>query len=275
MGAYTLIGFECAADLSEETKDAARRVPRSIISSIVISAVLGFVVLIGFTLAIPNLHAVETSGTPLLVIMQHYLGPVFTKLAMAMVFISIFACTLMNTATPARQLFALARDGMIPPRNRLVRVSRSSHSPYVAIIVVSVIAILFTLVAKAEAVITSVSSVAIYLGYGLVIIAGLINRKGLQNPPGTFSLKRWHKPAATGALVWLVLAICALTIPAPGHNAFYGVVVVALLGVGWYLFYVRRLPDTADAPAPGGAAGSGPAGGSGPATGGDAPDPSA
>jgi amino acid transporter len=243
MGAYTLIGFECAADLSEETRGAVRRVPRSIISSVVISAVLGFFVLLGFTLAIPNLHAVETSGTPLLVIMQYYLGSVVTKLAMAMVFISIFACTLMNTATPARQLFAIARDGRIPPKNGLVRVSRTSKSPYVVIIVVSVIAILFTLIAKVEAIITSVSSVAIYLGYGLVIIAGLINRRGLQNPPGTFNLNRWQKPVSIAALVWLVIAIIALTLPAPTHNAAYTFVGVAVVGVAWYLLYVRRLPQ--------------------------------
>jgi amino acid transporter len=247
MGAYTLIGFECAADLSEETRGAARRVPRSIISSVVISAVLGFFVLLGFTLAIPNLHAVETSGTPLLVIMQYYLGSVVTKLAMAMVFISIFACTLMNTATPARQLFAIARDGKIPPKNGLVRVSRTSKSPYVVIIVVSVIAILFTLIAKVEAIITSVSSVAIYLGYGLVIIAGMINRRGLQNPPGTFSLKRWHKPVSVVALVWLVVAIVALTLPAPTHNAAYVFLGVAVIGVVWYLLYVRRLPEGQEA----------------------------
>jgi amino acid transporter len=247
MGAYTLIGFECAADLSEETKGAVRRVPRSIISSVVISAVLGFFVLLGFTLAIPNLHAVETSGTPLLVIMQYYLGPVATKLAMAMVFISIFACTLMNTATPARQLFAISRDGMIPPKERLVHVSRRSKSPYVAIIVVSVIAILFTLIAKVEAVITSVSSVAIYLGYGLVIIAGLINRQGLKNPAGSFNLNRWHKPVSIAAIVWLVVAIVAMTLPAPGHNAAYVALAVVAIGVGWYLLYVRRLPDEREA----------------------------
>lgn len=261
MGAYTLIGFECAADLSEETKGAVTRVPRSIISSAVISAVLGFFVLLGFTLAIPNLHAVESSGTPLLVIMQHYLGPVVTKLAMAMVFISIFACTLMNTATPARQLFALSRDRLIPPSKGLTRVSRTSHSPYVAIIVVSVIAILFTLVAKAEAVITSVSSVAIYLGYGLVIIAGLINVRGLTNPEGSFDLKRWHKPVSIAALIWLVVAIVALTLPAPGHDAAYGAIVVAALGVGWYFVYVRRQPEHADGsaiPAEGTAVADGP-----------------
>jgi amino acid transporter len=243
MGAYTLIGFECAADLSEETRGAVRRVPRSIISSVVISAVLGFFVLLGFTLAIPNLHAVEASGTPLLVIMQYYLGSVVTKLAMTMVFISIFACTLMNTATPARQLFAIARDGKIPPRDGLVRVSRRVKSPYVVIIVVSVIAILFTLIAKVEAIITSVSSVAIYLGYALVIIAGLINRRGLRNPKGTFNLNRWQMPTSIAALVWLAIAIVALTLPAPGHNAFYVFVGVVVLGVLWYFVWVRRLPE--------------------------------
>lgn len=247
MGAYTLIGFECAADLSEETKGAVRRVPRSIISSAVISSVLGFFVLLGFTLAIPNLHAVEASGTPLLVIMQYYLGSVVTKLAMTMVFISIFACTLMNTATPARQLFAIARDGRIPPRNGLVQVSRRSHSPYVVIIVVSVIAILFTLIAKVEAIITSVSSVAIYLGYALVIIAGVINRRGLRNPRGSFNLNRWHIPVSVVALVWLVIAIIALTLPAPGHDAFYVFVGVALVGVAWYFLWVRRLPHGREA----------------------------
>jgi amino acid transporter len=168
---------------------------------------------------------------------------VVTKLAMTMVFISIFACTLMNTATPARQLFAIARDGKIPPRDGLVRVSRRVKSPYVVIIVVSVIAILFTLIAKVEAIITSVSSVAIYLGYALVIIAGLINRRGLRNPKGTFNLNRWQMPTSIAALVWLVIAIVALTLPAPGHNAFYVFVGVVVVGVLWYFFWVRRLPE--------------------------------
>ena len=115
------------------------------------------------------------------------------------------------------------------------------------IIVVSVIAILFTLIAKVEAIITSVSSVAIYLGYGLVIIAGMINRRGLQNPPGTFSLKRWHKPVSVVALVWLAVAIVALTLPAPTHNAAYVFLGVAVIGVVWYLLYVRRLPEGQEA----------------------------
>jgi amino acid transporter len=242
MGAYTLIGFECAADLSEETKGAVRNVPRAIIISILISSILGFFVILGFTLAIPNLPAVAHSGTPLLVIMSHYLGSVVTHIAMIVVFISIFACTLMNTATPARQLFALARDHMVPGGDFLTRVTRRGQSPYVAVIVVSVIAILFTLVAKAEAVITSVSSVAIYIGYGLVIIAGLVNRKKLPMlEEHGFTLGKWHKPVAASALTWLVVAIVALTVPSVGHKAAYGFLVVLGIGVVWYFVRIRQM----------------------------------
>jgi amino acid transporter len=242
MGAYTLIGFECAADLSEETKDAVRSVPRAIVLSIVISAVLGFFVILGFTLAIPSLPEVANSGTPLLVIMEHYLGSIPTKIAMTIVFISIFACTLMNTATPARQLFAMARDRMIPGGEILTRVSRRQHSPYVSVIVVSVVAILFTLVAKAEAVITSVSAVAIYTGYALVIVAGLVNRKRLPAlDENGFSLGRWHKPVAIAALTWLAIGIAALTVPSVGHKSAYGLLVVAALGCVWYFARIRHM----------------------------------
>jgi amino acid transporter len=262
MGAYTLIGFECAGDLAEETKGAVRNVPRAIIGSIVISSVLGFFVILGFTLAIPNLPAVVHSGTPLLVIMQYYLGSVVTHIAMIVVFISIFACTLMNTATPARQLFALARDRMVPGGAFLTRVTKREQSPYIAVIFVSIVAIAFTVVAKAEAVITSVSSVAIYMGYGLVIIAGLVNRKKLPMlEEHGFTLGRWHKPVATGALLWLVVGIVALTVPSVGHNAAYGFLVVLALGVVWYFVRIRHItehePEPAHAPVPSSAQASG------------------
>jgi amino acid transporter len=163
---------------------------------------------------------------------------------MIIVFISIFACTLMNTATPARQMFALARDHMIPGGNFLTRVTKREQSPCVAIIVVSIIAIAFTLVASAEAVITSVSSVSIYIGYGLVIIAGLLNRRNLPMlEEHGFTLGRWHRPVAAGALLWLVVAIVALTLPAVNHKAFFGFLVVLGIGVFWYLVRVRTMEE--------------------------------
>ena len=64
IGIYTIVGFESAADMAEEAVDARRAVPRAMIGSVVVSAVLGLVVLIGFTLAIPAGPTFEEGGLP-------------------------------------------------------------------------------------------------------------------------------------------------------------------------------------------------------------------
>src|SRR6202453_4770989 len=72
LGAFTLVGFELAAAMSEDAVDPGRSVPRGVLWAVGGSAVLGMVALIGFTVAIPNLKAVEAvsaaGGLPLLTI---------------------------------------------------------------------------------------------------------------------------------------------------------------------------------------------------------------
>ena len=95
----------------------------------------------------------------------------------------------------------------------------------------------------AQAMGVTIEKVSAEAGQHGVQHAGLINRRGLRNPQGTFNLNRWHMPISVAALVWLAIAIVALTLPAPGHNAFYVFVGVAVLGVLWYFLWVRRLPE--------------------------------
>ncbi len=61
MGLNTLVGFETAANMSEETENAVRNVPRAIIGSVVASAGLGFVFLIVLTLAVKDVPAASAS----------------------------------------------------------------------------------------------------------------------------------------------------------------------------------------------------------------------
>jgi hypothetical protein len=102
--------------------------------------------------------------------------------------------------------------------------------------------------------------VAIYVGYGLVIIAGLVNLKRLPALDADgFSLGRWHRPVAFAALTWLVVAIAALTIPAVGHKAAVGFLVVLGIAVAWYFARIRHMrfemikpsEDAASPPVPG------------------------
>jgi amino acid transporter len=245
---YTLTGFEGAADLAEESENPLRSVPRAIVNSVVISGVAGFVVLLGFTLAIPNVSKIASSPTPLYDIVRDHIGAVPTALFMTMVYIAIFACGLINLAAVSRLGFSMARDDVLPFSRQLRRVGPRHGVPFIAVIVSTIISILFTLVAKAEAVITSVSSLAVYTSYGLIIIGGLINRNKLRSPAGSFSLGRFLGPVAVLTLAWLVVVDLALTVPAVNHQAAKGGAVVLILGVLWYVVRIRRLPTTEHLP---------------------------
>lgn len=240
VGMYTLTGFDGAADLAEETKNPSRAVPHAIIRSEVLAAVVGMVVLVGFTAAITNLKGTRASGTPLLYIMQHYLGPA-TPVAMVMVFISIFACGLINLAAVSRLVFSLGRDGVLPG-SRWLTVLNRTRSPQGALIVCTVIAALFTLVAKVEAVITSVGAGCDFIMYGLVIAAALIARRDLKGPAGSFTLGRAFRPLAVVTIAWIAVALVAVTVPPINQTAGKGIVVVFALGAIWYWFHVRRMP---------------------------------
>jgi amino acid transporter len=242
VGAYTITGFEGAADLTEETDQAIRRVPRSIILSEVVSAGAGMIVLIGFTLGITHLKATENSPTPLLYIMQQHLGNTLSTVALIMIFISIFACGLVNMAAVTRLIFALARDNMLPFSRALAVVHPRLRSPYVAIAVATVISCLVVLSAKIEVVITSISTVAGFMTYGLVVFAAFqaVKRKA---PEGAFTMGRWFKPVAYAALGWIVILICALTIPAANRETAIASVGAIVLGAIWYFLVVRPRVD--------------------------------
>lgn len=238
--AYTLTGYEGAADLAEEAKNPLRSIPRAIILAELISATVGFVVILGFTLAIPNLAAAQASSTPLLYIMQAHLPATLTKLSMALIFLAIFACGLINMAAVSRLGFSMARDNMLPFSGALQKVSVKYGSPFVMLVVSTIISILFTLGAKVESTITSVSSVAIFFAYFLVIFAGMQSEKTSPRPDGVFSLGRWARPVGVLGLAWCLLICVALTVPSVGHTAGEGSLVVIGIGLVWYFAWVTR-----------------------------------
>jgi amino acid transporter len=108
------------------------------------------------------------------------------------------------------------------------------------LVVAAVISVLFTIEAKVESVITSVSSVAIFMAYFFVIYAGMRTEKAAPRPEGVFSLGRWAKPVGFAGLAWCLLICVALTVPAVGHTAGIASLVVIGLGAVWYFARVAR-----------------------------------
>jgi amino acid transporter len=60
---YTITGFDASAHTAEETKDAARNVPRGIVSSVLWSGLFGFLMISTFVLVMPDLAAGVAQGS--------------------------------------------------------------------------------------------------------------------------------------------------------------------------------------------------------------------
>jgi amino acid transporter len=242
MSAWTLTGFEGAANVAEETRAPGEHVPRAIIVSEVSSVVLGFLVLVGFTLAIPSLDAVSGHPTPLLFIISHYFPPLVTHATMLLVFISIFACALANLTTLTRMVWAMARDRQLPASRWLARVS-AHQVPANAIWAVTLLSVLFVLWAKVEVVITGIATLAGFVTYAIVVAATLGRQGSWSLAAGTDSGEtggqrpplQVPRALSLAALAWILVLLAMLSLPRQAW--INSLATLAAVGVGgaWYL----------------------------------------
>jgi amino acid transporter len=234
LGAWCITGFEGAADLAEETHRPRATVPRAVITSELSSGIGGFLMLAAFLFSIEGLRDTQASGAPLLLIIQSKLGDRFTPLVMLVVFVSIFACGVASMAAATRLVFALARDNMLPGSPVLKGVDADHGTPRAAIVLVWLLSTAVVLALEGSGVlmfITSIATLAGYLGYGGIVLAAILglrlrpavsriatsNDTGLINPPERiFELGRWRGPVCWAALAWTVLLVIAVSLPI--HN---------------------------------------------------------
>jgi amino acid transporter len=248
LGAFTLVGFELAADMSEDAVNPVRSVPRGVIWAVFLSAVLGMVALIGFTVAIPSLKAVESSGLPLLTIASYWLPGWLVKVFIAFVVFSMFAILVVGAGAQARLCFSLARDNMVPFSKWLRKVNPRSQTPIIALLVFAVIdlAVMWYGYLQSSAFGTLVGATAIipYIIYFLITIAYAVKRRTTDSIPGAFTLGRWAWPVISFVLAYTVLIMAVLALPSEFHGADkvvgYGAILAALWYFGALLWRLRR-----------------------------------
>ena len=246
LGAFTLVGFELAADMSEDAVDPRRSVPRGVLWAVLGSVVLGMVALIGFTLAIPDLKTVEQAPLPLLAIAGYWLPSGLVKVFVAFVVFSMFSILVVGTGAQARLVYSLSRDNMLPFSGTLRKVNKRSQTPVVALVVFGVIDLGVMLYGynQPSSFGTLVGATAIipYIIYFLITVAYAVKRRTTDSLPGSFSLGRLAWPVIGFVLVYTVLIMVALSFPAPfrGSDKMLGYALV--LAALWYFGgLLRRL----------------------------------
>jgi amino acid transporter len=232
---YIFYGFESAGDIAEEVVGASRRVPRAIISSLLIAGVSSFVLVAALLLAIPSgkngLGQTVLGGVPFL-ISSAVSSQVIQDLVLFVICFAFFSCGLAIQAAAARVIYSYSRDRALPASATLSRVSPRFRTPVNALIVAAVIPALFaalarftpssnitigfiTIPAKVNALTLLVSFAVsgIYLAFLLVVLGALIARLRGWRPQGAFTLGSWALPVMVAGVVWLTAMLVNILIP--------------------------------------------------------------
>src|SRR5580700_1878761 len=238
LGAYTIVGFESASNLAEETIEPHRTVPRAMVRAVVLSGVVGMVFLIALVYAIHSIPAVSHSAAPVALIVQDVLGGFVQKIFLIFVCVSIFACGLVIMVTNGRMIWSMSRDRRLPGYQLWRQVPRATGGPTWATVLAAVIGALITLVLRTHtsALVTlfTASTIMPALLYASTVLLYVFTARRHRGQAGHFSLGRYEIPVIAGALIWLAYELIVLIGPSEFRDAQY--YVLGALGVGLVVY---------------------------------------
>ena len=197
-------------------------------------------------LSVDDIAAAQDQSNSLIYILENAIGQRGTAMTGIVVILSIYACAVASMATATRLLFSLSRDQVLPFSRFLSRVNKRRQTPQVATIVVWLLSCVAILTFRRIEIITSVGTVAAYLGYSGIMLGTLITTRESEPVEG-FNLGRMKTPVRGAALVWTLLIVTALALPeteVPGMNIKHlpalSALVAILVGTGLYFGLVRK-----------------------------------
>ena len=246
---WTYTGYDASAHMAEETVMARLNTAWGVFLSVAVSAVVGLVLLVMLTWAIPagDVRAAASDPYPVLYIVDHNLPRFFANLVAIVIGGAMWLCGASSVSSMSRMWFAFARDDGMPGARKIRAVSDRYGTPVVAILVTSALAVAISFYAAAFTVITSISTIALYLAYGIPIYLNFRNRRRRRGEFATagtapWSLRRWSPVVNAVAIVWIVFITVVFSLP-PNELVLWTMLLLGLvLAVYWLGSARRRFP---------------------------------
>ncbi|RYO79488.1 hypothetical protein DL766_009347 [Monosporascus sp. MC13-8B] len=146
---FAFLGADAAIHMSEEIRNAALVVPRSLITALTINGILGFAMLIATLFCLGDIDEAlaENPHYPFMAIFRRAAGSRAGAAVMASIIIVMaFSATTGCLASTSRVYWAFARDRGLPGWNILRRVSPRTKIPRYAVLTSTVVAIILSIV---------------------------------------------------------------------------------------------------------------------------------
>jgi amino acid transporter len=268
---YIYYGFESAGDISEETKDAGRQVPRAMRLAVIWGGI-GSIVLTGaLLLAVPGDGAAGVSdavggGVPFIL---GQLPSGVQDFLLLMIIFAFFSCGTSIQGAGSRLAFSYARDEALPGSSWIARIHNRFGTPVNALVGGALVTVLFVLLVFASpaqdkhflfitypggvnalVALVSFGVSGIYLSFLLTVIGAWVARARGWVPEGRFQLGRWGMAVTVVATLYLGLMLINVVLPTglSSPRAYFNldwitlVVMFVIAVVGAAYFFLAR-PD--------------------------------
>jgi amino acid transporter len=251
-GILSFVGFEAAAVLGEETRNARKNIPRAVFGAMAIIGVfyifMMYALTAGYHLNDPaQLKAFLGDATPFPTLADRY-ASWMTQIIEIAAILGLFSCMLAVQNATVRVIYSMGRDGVLPPA--LGRIHHSWRSPYAAIYTVTGLSIVAGILLSA------------WLGSGLTDVYGWTGSLGtvaviLVYIMANLALIRFfardpernvwrHVVAPVAGIVALAYPLYYVAKPGQAHPynlVPYVVLAWILVGLATYLYLRARAPQ--------------------------------
>ncbi len=233
MTMYTVTGYDASAHVAEETHEAEMSAAKGIWQAVLLSAIIGWFVLLAIVFAIPDKETANgvfgfTPG-----IFDAAMPGAGAELVILISTIGQLFCGMACVTSCSRTFFAFSRDRATPGWKTWSKVDKN-HVPRNAVIGSSVAALILTLPALydhpdlpgipvAFYAIVSIAVIGLYIAYVAPVFLRL--RAGDSFKTGAWNLGSKYKVLGTVAVVWTVFAVVIFNLPfypqgVPGNEDF-------------------------------------------------------
>ncbi len=255
---WTYTGYDASAHVAEETIMARLNSAWGVFLSVAVSAVVGYALLLVLTWSIPKGDVATTANDPYPVLQVAYsnLPPALGHLVAIVIGVAMWLCGLASITSMARMWYAFARDDGMPGARLLKRVHPTLRTPVWAIVVTSALAVVITAYAAAYSVVTSISTITLYLAYVIPIWLNWRNRRQRRGEYTTAATAPWSLgragPAINAvAIVWVLIISVVFALP-PNELVLWTMLLLGvLIALYWGLSARRRFVGPAAARAGG------------------------
>ena len=223
---YTYDGWNAIIYFSEEVKDPARNIPRSMFGGVATVIVIYLLLNLAFLRVVP-LGSLAGQNLAAGVVARHLFGPWGDTVLRALTIVALISAVSSNVLMAPRVLFAMSRDGLFW---RGATEVNKGGTPDVALLISSLLAAVFVASGRFEQVI-AVLAFFFVANYTLSFISLFVLRRGLavgRWPLADHVYRAKGHPFTTGLALIASVAFLIGAVISDTRNSVYALIVLAL-----------------------------------------------